>query len=195
MLERSPCAGAEPIAPSVVQAAGGHASPVFYVGGNSRNNLWKWTDGLANWELLVPARGASQARRFFVNPYDPNVIYLVDTQNVKRSDDGGETWQVDANLELHLSCGGRIPIARSEFVSGQNDFADIVLTDMKFDPFNANRRFAVGEAGADFRRCRGHTRLELAYPAAEPTPSLGEALGAQDEQRDDCHECEFERTD
>ena len=135
---------------AIVQAAGGHLNTVFYVGGNSRGNVWKWTDGFANWELIVPGRGASQARRFFVNPYDANVIYIVDAKNVKRSDDGGETWQIDVNLEQQLSCGGRIPIARSEFVSGQGDFADIVLTDMKFDPFNPNRRFAVGEAGAFF---------------------------------------------
>jgi hypothetical protein len=134
----------------VVQASGGHVNTVFYVGGNSRNNLWKWTDGLPNWELLVPGRGATQARRFFVNPYDPNVIYIVDLQNVKRSDNGGETWQVDASLEQQLSCGGRIPIGRSELAAGQGDFADIVLTDMKFDPFLPQRRFAVGEAGAFF---------------------------------------------
>ncbi len=134
----------------VVQASGGHVNTVFFVGGNSRNNLWKWTEGFASWELLVPGGGAVQARRFFVNPYDPNVIYIVDVQNVKRSDDGGATWQIDENLEQQLSCNRRIPIGRSEFLTGQSDFADIVLTDMKSDPFNPTRRLAVGEAGAFF---------------------------------------------
>jgi len=58
--------------------------------------------------------------------------------------------RVDASLEQQLSCGGRIPIGRSETITGQGDFADIVLTDMKFDPFNPLRRFAVGEAGGFF---------------------------------------------
>ena len=134
----------------VAQASGGHTETVFYVGGNSANNLWKWTEGMANWAQLVPGRGASQARRFFVNPYDPSLIYLLDIANVRRSDDGGDTWQTDPSLEQMLSCGGRIPISRDETVSGQGDFADVVLTDMKFDPLNPGRRFAIGEAGAFF---------------------------------------------
>ena len=134
----------------VAQASGGHTGTVFYVGGNANNNLWKWTDGMDTWEQLVPGGGASEARRFFVNPYDPARIYLLDQQNVKRSDDGGATWQIDSNLEQQLTCGGRIPIGRDESLSGQGDQADVVLTDMKFDPFNPERCFAVGEAGAFF---------------------------------------------
>jgi photosystem II stability/assembly factor-like uncharacterized protein len=134
----------------VVQASGGHSATVFYVGGNSQRELWKWTDGMPNWERLVPGTGVGQARRFFVDPYRPSIIYLLDQTDVKRSDDGGKTWQVDFSLESQLSGGGRIPIDRGE-LSGESDhFVEVVLTDMQFDPYHALTRFAVGEGGAFF---------------------------------------------
>ena len=132
----------------VVQASGGHTGTVFYVGDTGAARLWKWTEGMASWQQLVPGGGATQARRFFVNPYVPSMIYLLDQQYVMRSDDGGVNWQVDANLEQQLTCGGRIPTARTEDADGQGDHFDVVLTDMQFDPFDAQRRFAVGLGGA-----------------------------------------------
>jgi hypothetical protein len=141
-----------PFLPSVnagiVQASGGHTGTVFYVADTGANRLWKWTEGMASWQQLVPGGGASQARRFFVNPYVPSMIYLLDQQNVMRSDDGGLNWQVDASLEQQLTCGGRIPAARTEDADGQGDHLDLILTDMQFDPFDPQRRFAVGLGGA-----------------------------------------------
>ena len=135
---------------SIVQASGGHSGTVFFVSdGDDRSaRLWKWTDGMAAWQQLVPGGGATQARRFFVNPYNPSMVYLLDTDRVRRSDDGGVTWQVDSSLEQQLTAGGRIPAARIEDADGQGDHYGVVLTDMQFDPFNAGRRFAVGLGGA-----------------------------------------------
>ena len=62
----------------VVQASGGHEGTVFYVGGNMSKRLWKWTEGMAAWQQLIPGGGANQAKRFFVNPYDPNLLYVID---------------------------------------------------------------------------------------------------------------------
>jgi hypothetical protein len=132
----------------VVQASGGHQRTVFYVGGSARNTLWKWTDGMAAWQLIVPGAGAGAARRFFVDPYRPSLIYLLDADRILRSEDGGTTWQPGADLELHLTRNHRIPITRDENTDGQNELVDVVLTDMQFDPFNSRRRFAVGLAGA-----------------------------------------------
>jgi hypothetical protein len=134
----------------LVQASGGHTGTVFYVGGDGGKHLWKWTDGLADWQELVPSNNgsASEAIRFFVNPYNPALVYLLDVDHVKRSDDGGVTWQVDASLHQQLTCGGLIPIGRGEDVDGQGDHLDVVLTDMQFDPNNPTKRFAVGLAGA-----------------------------------------------
>ena len=128
----------------VVQASGGHEGTVFYVGGNVSKGLWKWTEGTAAWQQLIPGRGVSQAKRFFVSPYDPNLLYVIDGDNIKRSDDGGTTWQVDDSLERMVTCDGRIPASRDEF----SDTTQVVLSDMQFDPLNGDRRFAVGTAGA-----------------------------------------------
>ena len=133
---------------SIAQASGGHTKTVFYVGGDSLEQLWKWTDGMPGWKQLVPGGGANRARRFFVNPYSPDLIYLMDTQNIMRSDDGGEHWQIDCSLEQQLTCDRHIPIDRNEESNGQGDHFDVVLTDMKFDPFHPQKRFAVGLAGA-----------------------------------------------
>jgi hypothetical protein len=150
----------------VLQASGGHAEPVFYVGGDSRNRLWKWTSGMAAWQQLVPAGLARAARRFFVSPYNPNLVYLLDNQDVKRSDDGGITWQTDSNLQLQLTTGGRIPIERAE-LSGEGDHVEFVLTDMAFDPFHPLVRFAVGEGGA-FGTVDGVTWTRLLHTGALP---------------------------
>jgi hypothetical protein len=97
-----------PFLPSVnagiVQASGGHTGTVFYVADTGANRVWKRTEGMASWQQLVPGSGASQARRFFVNPYVPSMISLLDQQNVMGSDDGGLNWQVDASLEQQLTC-------------------------------------------------------------------------------------------
>ena len=126
----------------IVQASGGREGTVFYVGGNMR--LWKWTEGMAAWQQLVPGRGIGQAKRFFVSPYEPNLLYVIDGDRIKRSDDGGTTWQVDASLERMVTCNGRIPADRDEV----GDTTQVVLSDMQFDPFDGRRRFAVGLAGA-----------------------------------------------
>jgi len=126
----------------VVQASGGRERTVFYVGNPMSGRLWKWTEGMAAWQELIPGGGANKAKRFFVNPYDPNLIYVIDDR-IKRSDDGGTTWQVDENLDRMVTCNGRIPAARDEV----SDTTQVVLSDMQFGPFNGNRRFAVGVAG------------------------------------------------
>jgi hypothetical protein len=128
----------------VVQASGGHEGTVFYVGGNMSKRLWKWTEGMAAWQQLIPGGGANQAKRFFVSPYDPNLLYVIDGDRIKRSDDGGTAWQVDESLERMVTCDGRIPAGRDEF----GDTTQVVLSDMQFDPFDGARRFAVGVAGA-----------------------------------------------
>ena len=131
---------------AVVQASGGHAAPVFVVGGDG--TLWSWTEGRASWMQLVPGGGASQAVRFFVDPYRPNLVYLLDTDHVKRSTDGGRTWDVDQELEKQLTWNGQISISSNDNSSGIGDFFDLVLTDMQFDPTNPLVRFALGEGGA-----------------------------------------------
>jgi photosystem II stability/assembly factor-like uncharacterized protein len=140
----------------VVQASGGHAATVFYVGGD--NTLWTWTEGAANWSQLVPALpilnrsvGANIAVRFFVSPYQPNLIYILDhdlfSGHVKRSDDGGQTWNIDTSLETQLTWNHQIAISSNDDQGGIGEHFDLVLTDMQFDPNNPLVRFAIGLGG------------------------------------------------
>jgi hypothetical protein len=139
----------------VVQASGGHAATVFYVGGDGGFTLWTWRAGAAAWTKLVPAAakpnvsdGAGVAVRFFVNPYQPNLIYILDSSHVKRSDDGGQSWHVDVSLETQLTWGHTIAFSSNDGSSSLGDHFDLILTDMQFDPSNPRRRFAVGLGGA-----------------------------------------------
>jgi len=128
----------------VVQVSGGHEHPVFYVGGDTSKQLWKWTEGMAAWQQLIPGTGAQKAQRFFVNPYDPSLLYAIDGDHISRSDDSGNSWQLDESLNRMVTSNGRIPAGRDEV----SDTSQVVLSDMQFDPFNPGRRFAVGSAGA-----------------------------------------------
>jgi hypothetical protein len=128
----------------IVQASGGREGTVFYVGSSSTRRVWKWREGMAAWQQLVPGRGAGEAKRFFVSPYEPNLLYVIDRDRIRRSDDGGNTWHVDEDLDRMVTCNGRIPADRDEV----GDTTQVVLSDMQFDPFDGRRRFAVGVAGA-----------------------------------------------
>jgi len=137
----------------VVQASGGHAAPVLYAGdpasgtGNDRSHfytLWKWTPGAANWQQIVPSpsstpsgKTAAHAYRFYVDPYNPNTIYLLDDSAMKRSDDGGATWQVDVNLDNAVTENHRYAYMA--------DFS--VIKDMVFARGEKATRFVVGNAG------------------------------------------------
>jgi FG-GAP-like repeat len=164
----------------VLQAAGGHASTVFYVGGadpnglggSSNTNLWTWTAGAADWTKIVPAPaipgrsvGAHAAVRFFVHPYQPQVIYILDSDHVKRSDDGGLTWKVDQSLETQLRWQNEIPISTNDDPAGIGEFFDLILTDMKFDPNFFGARVAVGTGGA-FMTIDGVNWTRLLHTAA-----------------------------
>lgn len=131
---------------NVVQPSGGHADPVLYVGDPGVSaGLWTWRRGDAAWRRLVPAAapGPQQARRFFVDPYRPNRLYVLDRSNVFRSDNGGGSWQADNNLRAVLTESGAFPVdLTSEAGSSQT-----LLRDMAFDAVEAGRIFATGPAG------------------------------------------------
>jgi hypothetical protein len=135
-----------PAGVGIMQASGGHAETVFYAG-QPGLGLWSWTQGAANWNQLVQG-GENSVLRFFVDPYRPNLIYIFDNEHIKQSDDGGNTWQVDENLETQLTLGGQIYPSSFSDDTSIGDYFDSILTDMKFDPNNPLVRFAVGEGGA-----------------------------------------------
>lgn len=155
----------------VVQASGGHTNTVFYVGGDG--TISKWTAGTPlGWKTIAPAAaipfksvGVTSVIRFFVHPYAPNIIYVLDTDHVKVSHDGGQTWAVDQNLETQLTWDGRIAISSQADPLGGLDTSDVVLTDMRFEPGDLNARFAIGVGGA-FMTSDGVTWTRLLHTGA-----------------------------
>ncbi len=156
---------------AIVQASGGHASPVFYFGdvvhGNGADlpegqmRLWKWTAGLPAWQQIIPPpppvvvqspapssagpipEVPQNARRFFVDPYRPALLYVLSDKHVFRSDNGGNSWTVDASLETQLRQGGTFPMV----VGFDESPSEALLRDMQFDPHRPGTRFAAGPSG------------------------------------------------
>jgi photosystem II stability/assembly factor-like uncharacterized protein len=147
---------------NVVQASGGHAAPTFYVGDpNGAMQLWKLVLPVATprarrshggfgptWRQLVPARGApgtvpTIARRWFVDPYRVNLVNVLGSDHIYRSDDGGETWVVDGSLEGALSESGAFPFD----IPNDGNPDEALLRDMQFAPRHGEWRYALGPAG------------------------------------------------
>jgi hypothetical protein len=133
---------------NVVQATGGHSGPSFYVGdpgGSAR--LWKWAPGMSAWQAIVSSAvgssSPSSARRFFVSPYDPDLVYVLSDDHIFRSDDGGGSWIADTGLESALTEEGAFPFV----IAPDGNPGQALVRDILFDPERPEYRFAVGPAG------------------------------------------------
>ena len=146
-----------------VQASGGHDATVYYAGDirdfrfeqpvDGTFQLWKWTAGMPAWRRIVPARrfpvwffGPTIARRFVVDPFRSNLLYVLGDDHVYRSEDGGSSWIVDASLEQHLTAKGAYPLD----IPYDTNPDDALLRDMQFDAHRPGLRFATGPAGVFF---------------------------------------------
>ena len=123
----------------VVQASGGHGSPVFYIGDRG-GRVWKLNPAKTLWNMIVPnavvgSPSVSRALQWFVDPYDPNGIYVLDSQGMKISVDGGKGWIFDTAMTSALTGGGKLKISAS------------LLQDMQFSRGERQTRFAMGTAG------------------------------------------------
>jgi hypothetical protein len=135
-----------PLNADIVQVGGGHQNPVFYVADTNVANtnaaaVWKWDQNGGMWKPIVPGgpfgRSAGYALRFFVDPFDPEVIYLVDRSGViKVSLDGGDSWLPERSLNRAVTAGDKIKSGTSS-----------VLVDMLFSRGERATRFAFGDAG------------------------------------------------
>ena len=128
-----------PIGAIIPQAAGGHARPVFYAGTRVGGNVFKLNDAHTAWNMIVPNSAlltrVKSALRWFVDPYEPNTIYVLDADGVKVSTDGGRSWSVDARFTRVITADGKLTISAS------------LLQDMLFLRGERQTRFAVGTAG------------------------------------------------
>lgn len=132
-----------------VQTSGGHTSTSFFIWNIQDNSVNKYARGA--WTRLVPGTGARIADRFFVNPYDPNEIYMVESQagtdpggnlfrpGVKRWNSLHMRWDVDETLTSLLTENGK-------FTLDCNSFPSCLINDIFFVP-NEPTRFIAGKAG------------------------------------------------
>lgn len=130
-----------PLPPGVdiAQVSGGHFSPVYYVG-DAGGNVFKLDTGKTKWNKIVPnnvvaGTAVNSALRWFVDPYDPNGIYVLDSQGMKISIDGGASWFFDPGMTNAVTAGGQLTISAS------------LLQDMQFSRGERQTRFAMGTAG------------------------------------------------
>lgn len=130
-----------PIRDLRVQAAGGHQSTNFYV--NDGKRLYRSEHPVNSWREIIPNGTISEVNRFFVNPYDPAVIYVMNDTGIYISTDYGDTWDTDEKLTNALTDNGAWNLTCN---SGDN----CPLQDMVFDPTLSTRRFAAGVAGVFF---------------------------------------------
>lgn len=125
-----------PMSVDIVQAAGGHANPTFYVGDPS-GTVYKLNAAGSKWDKIVTG-----ALRWFVDPFDPDTLYVLDYGGVKVSADGGASFQPDFWLNYVATAGGKLTISGS------------LIQDMLFMRGERMTRFAFGTAGvfwsADF---------------------------------------------
>ena len=68
-----------PMSVDIVQGAGGHANPTFYVGDPS-GTVYKLNAAGSKWDKIVTG-----ALRWFVDPFDPDTLYVLDYGGVKVS--------------------------------------------------------------------------------------------------------------
>jgi hypothetical protein len=130
-----------PSSAEVAQASGGHSNTVFYVSDPfTSKSLWKWKMGDSDWEKIVPGNGADLAYRFFVSPYNPNMIYIIDDDGIKRSDDGGNNWSPDINLNNAITQNGEFSHLKV-FDEGW------IINDMIFSSRNPSTIFVIGNSG------------------------------------------------
>ncbi len=125
----------------LVQASGGHNSPVFFVGDGKK--LWKSQRDskgkLDRWDQIVPAKGVSETRRFFVNPYDPKNIYILDYNGIKSWNEKKKEWVIDKSLNNLATGNGEFHYNAST--------SNCVLNDLIFYRDDSKQRFAVGTVG------------------------------------------------
>jgi hypothetical protein len=130
---------AVPGSADIVQVSGGHFAPVYYVG-DASGNVSKLSADKTTWSQIVPhdvviGTSVQNALSWFVDPYDPDGVFVLDADGVKISTDGGESWFFDPALTNAVTGGGKLTISAS------------LLQDMQFSRGERQTRFAMGTAG------------------------------------------------
>ncbi len=100
---------------------------------------------MSAWQAIVPSTqtGPQFALRFYVDPYRPERLFVLDGSNIWRSGDGGQSWWEETALEAALTENGVYPFTIPPNATPN----DALLQDMQFDPDDPNTMYATGPAG------------------------------------------------
>ena len=160
---------------AAVKAAGGLAHTVIYVltqtdgHGFKKGHVYRGDENPArnfSWVDIsgtAPATHVENAADMFVDPYDPDNIFVTDNkgQNIKETFDGGKRWHVDTQLT-------QIATGHGTFTYRCNDsnpgfyFDGCLLKDMTFVPAYPGLRIATTlPGGFAFSRDSGHHWIDL----------------------------------
>jgi len=90
---------------------------VYYVG-DASGNVWKLDATHRTWNQVVPHQAilptaVFSALQWFVDPYDPDLMCVLDFQGVKVSPDRGQTWFFDLGMTITVTVGGKLRISSS----------------------------------------------------------------------------------
>jgi hypothetical protein len=158
----------------VVQSSGGHTNTFYFIW-NTMTKTLRQRDSSGNEIILLPAPGAARAARYFINPYDPTEIYIVESssgidsaghqipEGVKRWVNGH--WAIDEALTTAAT-------NNRKFTMGCSSFPSCLINDMIFVP-GEQTRFIAGKAGV-FYSLDGRTWRRLF--TTEEIPSVPSAL-------------------
>jgi photosystem II stability/assembly factor-like uncharacterized protein len=127
-----------PAGVDIVQAVGGHFGTVFYISDGA--SLWTLDPVAQQWVMLAPGgppgQSAGSAQRFFADPFNPALIYLLDGATFCVSLDSGQSWNADPFLTAAMTGGGKLDLTAGGVVRGM-----LFLRTERFT------RFAFGSAG------------------------------------------------
>jgi hypothetical protein len=166
----------------VAQASGGHASPVFYVGTvptlatGFTSKVFRLNAADTSWDQIVPNTSVTApvkpALRWFVDPYDPDTLYVLDADGVKISSDGGLRWDLDVRFTRVVTLDGKLKVSAS------------LLQDMLFLRGERQTRFALGTAGVFWTETFGVEWLPILNSIALPGRPEGCFFDALSDQSD-----------
>jgi hypothetical protein len=133
--------------------SGGHTNPVYYLYSREAGGvvLYKRNSSGSGWQLLLSnLQDGGSFGPAFVNPYNPNMLYVLAANGVKVSFDGGANFQDEVTLTALLTGSGTFPFT-GNFSGGNGQFVSIgsranamgTLSDMAFYRDNPNRVVAA----------------------------------------------------
>ena len=160
---------------AAVKAAGGLAHTVIYVltqadgHGFKKGHVYRGVENPArnfSWVDVsgtAPATHVENAADMFVDPYDPDDIFVTDNkgQNIKETFDGGQRWQVDAQLTQIAKDHGTFTYRCNDSNPGFY-FDGCLLKDMTFvQEYPALRIATTLPGGFAFSRDSGQHWIDL----------------------------------